>query len=65
MEPLDLVHSDVSGPYTTRQYRAKYYITFLCDTTKQSDAIFLQEKSGVLLTFKDYCLRIEKIDKKI
>ena len=64
-DPLDLVHSDVSGPHTTEIYGAKYYVTFLCDATKQSEAIFLKEKSGVLPSFKEYCLRNENGDKRV
>ncbi len=57
LQPLDLVHSDVSGPYTTELYGARYYVTFLCDATKRSEANLLKEKSGVL--------RNEKGDKKV
>ena len=64
-DPLDLVHSDVSGPYTTGIYGVKYYVTFLCDATKRSEAILLKEKSGVLPIFKGYCLRNEKGDKRV
>ncbi len=31
LQPLDLVYRDVSGPYTTRLYGARYYVTFLFD----------------------------------
>ena len=65
LQPLDLVHSDVSGPHTTGPYGARYYVTFLCDATKRSEAILLKEKSGVLPAFQGYCLRNEKGDKRV
>lgn len=33
-ESLDLVHSNISSPYTTGLYEAIYYITFLYNTMK-------------------------------
>ena len=65
LKPFNLVYSDVSGPHRTGLYGAKYYVTFLCDAIKQSEAILLKEKSGVLSAFKSYCLRNKKGDKKI
>ena len=64
-DPLDMVHSDISGPHTTGIYVAKYYVTFLCNATKRSEVIVLKEKSGVLPAFKGYCLRNEKGDKRV
>ncbi len=57
LQPLDIEHSDVSGPHTTELYGVRYYVTFLCDATKRSEAILLKEKSGVL--------RNRKGDKKV
>ncbi len=65
LRPLGLVHSDVSGPNTTGLHKARYYLTFLFDVTKQSEAILLKEKSGVLPAIQGYCLRNEKGDKRV
>ena len=65
LQLLDLVYSDVSGPHTTGLYEAKYYITFLCDATKESEAILLKEKIEVLPAFQEYCLNNEKGNKRV
>jgi hypothetical protein len=31
--PLELVHSDILGPFRTGYNRARYIVTFLCDVT--------------------------------
>ncbi len=52
LEPLDLMHSDVTGHFIERLYRATHFVTFLCDATKRSEVLLLTKKSGVLPAFK-------------
>ncbi len=49
LQSLDIVHNNVS---TTGLYGARYYVIFLCDATKQSEAIFHKKKVGRFLLFK-------------
>lgn len=63
-DPLDLVHSDDAKPHTTGLYGAKYYVTFLCNATKRSEAILLKEKNGVLPPSKDIVREMKKETKK-
>ncbi len=65
LQLLDLVNSDVWGPYITELYEARYYVTFLSDATKRSKPILLKEKIGVHLVFQKYCLRNKKNDKRV
>ena len=65
MEPLDLVHNDVTGPFIESLYRATYFVTFLYDATKRSKVILLTKKSKILPAFIKYCLHHEKKDKRV
>lgn len=65
LEPLDLVHSDVTGPFIEGLYGATHFVTFLCDATKRLEVVLLTKKSGVLSAFKEYCLHHEKGDKRV
>lgn len=65
LEPFDLLHNDVTGPFIEGLYKATYFVTFLCDATKRSEDILLTKKSGVLPAFKGYCLHYEKRDKRV
>ena len=48
---LDLIYSDVSGPYPPSCSGAKYYVTFLDDYDKTSEVVLLSSKDGVLSAF--------------
>ena len=65
LQPLDQVHSNVSRPHTIGLNGVRYYITFLSDATKRSEAIFLKGKSEVLPAFQGYCLRNEMGNKRV
>ena len=66
LQPLDCVHSlSISGPHKNELYGARYYVNFLYNATKKSEAILLKEKNGVLPTFQGYCLRNEKGDNRV
>lgn len=43
-EPLDLLHSDVTGPFIEGLYGATYFVTFLCDATKRSEVVLFDKK---------------------
>ena len=64
-ESLDLVNSDVTGPFIEGLYGATHFVNFLFDSTKRSEVVLLTKKSGVLSAFKGYCLHHEKRDKRI
>ena len=57
-KPLELVHSDLSGPFPTTSHGHKYYASFLDDHSEYGVIYRLKEKSEV--AFKDYRLRAEK-----
>ncbi len=48
---LDLIHSDVSGPYPPSCSGAKNYATFFDDYDKTSEVVLLSSKDGVLSAF--------------
>ena len=48
---LDLIHSDVSGPYLPSCSRAKYYVTFLDDYDKTSEVVLISSKDRELSPF--------------
>ena len=63
--PLNLIHSDVQGPFPEALTGAKYMVTFLCDFDKRSHVTLLRVKSGVLQAFKNYKKQNEYGDKRI
>ncbi len=65
LKPLDLVHSDVTGPFIEGLYRATHFVTFLFDATKRTEVLISTKKNGVLPAFKGYCLHHEKRDKRV
>ncbi len=65
LQPLDFVISDVSGPHTNGLYGARYYLTFLYDATKRSEATLLNERRRVLSAFQRHCLRNKKGNKRV
>jgi len=60
-ETLKIVHTDVVGPFRTESLgRAKYFITFIDDSTRWCEVYFLRQKSGVFEAFIIYQKRVEK-----
>lgn len=54
-EVLKIIHSDLVGPFRTRTLGgAKYFVTFIDDSTRWVEVYFLKEKSGVFEAFKLY-----------
>lgn len=57
---LGLVHSDICGPMSTESLGgAKYFVTFIDDYSRYTEAIMLRNRSDVLQAFKDYKRRVE------
>lgn len=60
-EMLEIVHSDVVGPFRTESTgRAKYFVIFIDDCTRWCEVYFLRCKSGVLEAFKLYQQLVER-----
>jgi hypothetical protein len=41
--PLELIHSDVLGPFTLGWEGSKYIVTFLCDATQLSEVYLIKQ----------------------
>ena len=48
---LDLIHSDIIGPFPSTINGARYVVSFLDDDTKESEVSFFKRKSEVLQAF--------------
>lgn len=61
LEPLQIVHSDVVGPFREEGTgRAKYFVTFIDDCTRWCEVYCMRLKSGVYEAFKAYQQMFEK-----
>ncbi|KAK8938543.1 hypothetical protein KSP39_PZI011604 [Platanthera zijinensis] len=59
--PLELVHSDIAGPFeTTSIGGSRYYITFTDDFSRKCWVYFLREKAEALEKFKEFRAMAEK-----
>lgn len=57
---LDIIHSDVTGPYPTRGYRGELYVvSFIDDFTSYSEVHFIKYKSEVFTLFQQFKLKNE------
>jgi transposase InsO family protein len=53
--PLDLIHSDVSGPMSVSTPEAyRYWVTFIDNHTRFRVVLLLKRKSGVFAAFKSF-----------
>lgn len=58
---LEIVHSDVCGPFNTNSIGgSKYFLTFIDDKSRYATVIFMQNKSEVFEHFKKYKQYVEK-----
>ena len=57
---LKIVHTDVSGPYSSTLCGNKYFITFIDDFSQYSYVSFIKEKSDAFEMFKVFCTEVEK-----
>ena len=56
---LDLIHSDVCGPFPLSIRGYKYFITFTDDNSRHTWVFFLKKKSEALATFKTWKAQVE------
>ena len=60
-EKLRIIHSDLVGPFRMESLgRAKYFVTFIDDSTRWCEVYFLKRKCGVFDAFKMYQASVEK-----
>jgi hypothetical protein len=52
--PLELVYSDVLGPFRIGYNRAWYIVTFLCDATQLSEVYYIKSKGEVFNCFRHF-----------
>ena len=58
---LELVHTDICGPFPNPTYDGyKYFITFIDDYSRYCHLYLLSEKSSALMAFKIYKTEVEK-----
>ena len=54
-ELLEIIHSDVCGPMRTHSHsNAKYFVTFIDDSSRWCEIKFIREKSQVFEVFKEF-----------
>jgi hypothetical protein len=63
--PLELIHSDVLGPFTLGWEGSRYIVTFLCDATQLSEVYLVKHKSEVFNCFKHFKQKYETPDRLI
>ena len=57
---LEIVHTDISGPYSSTLCGNKYFITFIVDFSRYGYVFFIKEKPNALEMFKIFCTEVEK-----
>ena len=62
---LDLVHSDITGPFNRGRRRGKYFITFLNNYNKRLEVEVLESKSNTYAAYLRYTTRNKRGDIKI
>lgn len=64
-ELLNIVHTDVCGPFKVESKgRAKYFVTFTDDFSRWTEVRFIRQKSEVFQVFKEYKAFVEKQTEK-
>ncbi|KAG8989072.1 hypothetical protein FRB90_002415 [Tulasnella sp. 427] len=58
-KPLELVHTDICGPFPTSRKGYKYYQPYLDDNTDWGVVYWLKAKSDAATSLKDYHVRAE------
>lgn len=59
--PLEIVHTDISGPYDIESLGGnRYYLTFIDDYSRKCWVYFLKAKSEALEKFKEFKAMVEK-----
>lgn len=63
---LEIIHTDISGPYQATMCGNKYFITFIDDYSRYGYVYLIKEKSDALEKFKIFKLEVEKqLDKTV
>ena len=57
---LEIVHTDISGPYSTTICGSRYFLTFIDDFSCYGYLYLIKEKSDALDKFKVFKLKVEK-----
>ena len=57
---LEIIYTDVSGPYSPTIYGNKHFLTFIDDFSRYGYVLLFKEKSKVLEKFKISKLEVEK-----
>ena len=57
---LEIVHIDISGPYSTSICGSRYFLTFIDDFSRYGYLYLIKEKSNALDKFKVFKLEVEK-----
>ena len=57
---LEIVHTDISGPYSTTICGYRYFLTFIDDFSRYGYLYLIKEKSDALDKFKVFKLEVEK-----
>ena len=57
---LEIVHTDISGPYSSTLCGNKYFITFIDYFSRYGYVFFIKEKSYALEFFKVLCIEVKK-----
>ena len=57
---LEIVHTDISGPYSTTLCGKKYFITFIDDFSRYGYVYLIKEKTDTLEMFKVFWTEVEK-----
>jgi hypothetical protein len=61
IELLEIIHSDICGPFRTKTHRGmEYFITFTDDYSRYGHIYLIKHKSKAIEKFKEYKLEVEK-----
>ena len=56
---MDLVHTDICGPFPASKSQYRYFITFIDDFSRYTHVYLLRHKSEALSVFKQYKISVE------
>ena len=62
---MEIVHTDISGRYSSTLCGNKYSITFIDDFSRYGYVFFIEEKLDALEVFKVFCTEVEKQLRKV
>jgi hypothetical protein len=63
--PMDLIHSDVLGPFEIGLDGSRYFVTFLCNASQPSAIYCIKSKVDVFDCFRSFEQHNERSDRKI